>query len=356
MPYKRPDSKYVQIRVGGVRQSSGTTDPEAAKAIEHKRNLELLLAEQLGIKPPKSFKEMCVRWAREKSGKATWHDDVRAIGFWDQHFGNLNDIRLINREKVDEIAHRTWAITEGPSPVNNTANHYVSVLTSMLNQACRVWDWIERSPKLRAYPITRGRKKWLAVDEWFRLSPELPGYLLRPAVFSLATGLRKSKVYELEWPQIDMGGRYMSFDGTANKLGNTIPLNATAMAVLQEIRAGKVVHPVRVFTRDWAPISKCYEAWYTALEKAGLVSTKADPVHGVCWHTLRHTWNSWLAQRGVSKELRDRLGGWAGSARDSSDRYTHLDIESLRPHAAVIDTILSRPVGEVVVSERTGTA
>jgi integrase len=356
MPYKRPDSKYVQIRVGGVRQSSGTTDEEAAKAIEHKRNLELLLAEQLGIKPPKSFKEMCVRWAREKSGKVTWHDDVRSIAFWDQHFGNLNDIRLINREKVDEIAQKEWTITEGPSAVNNTANHYVSILTSMLNQACRVWDWIERSPVLRRYPISSGRKAWLKPEQWFGLEAVLPVYLARPAVFNLATGLRRAKVFGLEWPQIDMAGRFMSFEGTANKLGNTIPLNDTAMAVLQEIRAGKVVHPVRVFTRDGAPIVKCYEAWYTALEQAGLESTRTAPVTGVCWHTFRHTWNSWLAQRGVSKEIRQRLGGWAEMVSDSTDRYTHLDIESLRPYAAVIDTVLTRSVDEVAASTRTGTA
>jgi integrase len=144
-------------------------------------------------------------------------------------------------------------------------------------------------------------------------------------------------------------GRYMSFKGTKNKLGNTIPLNDTAMKVLQDVRAG-IVHPIYVFTRDGAPIAKCYDAWYTALEKTGLESTRSDPEHGVCWHTFRHTWNSWLAQRGVAKEIRQRLGGWAKKGNDAADRYTHLDIESLRPHAALIDTILSRPQDEVALS------
>ncbi|HZR03637.1 MAG TPA: tyrosine-type recombinase/integrase [Burkholderiales bacterium] len=346
MPYKRPDSKYVQIRVGGVRQSSGTTDPETAKAIEHKRNLELLLAEQLGIKPAKSFKEMCVRWAREKKGKVTWHDDVRSIAFWDQHFGNLNDIRLINREKVDEIAQKEWAITEGPSPVNNTANHYISVLTSMLNAACRVWDWIERSPKLRAYPIIDGRKGWLRLEQWRALEPVLqrdyPHYWL-PGKFDLGSGLRASRVFRAEWPQISMNDRALAFEGTANKLGNLIPLNDTCMDVLREIRRSKFLHHLRVFTRGGVPMQRWNDGWYGALKKAGLPSTKDDRVHGVCWHTFRHTWNSWLAQRGVPKEIRNRLGGWVVSD-DNADRYTHLDIDSLRPYAAVIDTILSQGV------------
>lgn len=349
MPYKRSDSKYVQIRVGGVRQSSGTSDEETAKALEHKLNLELLLAQKMGIKPPRSFKEMCVQWAREKSGKVTWHFDLRAIRIWDEYFGTLTDIRAINREKVDEIAHRVWKITEDPSQVNNTANHYVGILTSMLNQACRVWDWIERSPKLRSYPITDGREKWLTVEEWFRLEPTLPVHLLRSARFSLATGLRKAKVFGLEWTQINMSERYMGFKGTKNKLGNTIPLNDTAMSVLQEIRADKIVHPVRVFIRNGTPILKCHKAWYAALKEAGIESTRIAPQTGVCWHTFRHTWNSWLAQRGVSKEIRQRLGGWA-TRGDNADRYTHLDLESLRPYAAVVDTILTRSRGREVLS------
>ncbi len=339
MPYKRRDSRYVQIRVGGVRQSSGTEDEEAAGRLEDQLNRDLWLERHFDVKKPRSWKEVCVRWAKEKSGKATWNFDLRAIAFWGKHFENLSDVRRINRERVDEICHGEWRITKDPSPVNNTADHYIAVLASMLNAACREWDWIERSPKLRRYPIPEGRDRWLTVSEWFALETELVTHLKAPAKFSIATGMRMSKVFHLEWPQIDMGNKSLTFKGTPNKRGNTIPLNETAMSVLREIKATGIS---RVFLLDGRPMQNYNDAWYSAMRRAS--------IEGFCWHGLRHTWNSWLAQRGVPKEIRQRLGGWALPRNDAADRYTHLGLGALRPFAAVLDTVLARSEDKVVAS------
>lgn len=330
MPFKRPDSKHWQIRVRGVRQSADTEDFDQAKALEDKLNFEAWQFDKMGIKPPRSLKEVCARWEKEKKGKSSWHDDYRIITFWAKRLGNVPDVRTITRELIDDEAHEAWSLTEQGSSVNNTANHYVAVLTAILNAACREWDWLERSPKFRRYPILSGRTRWLTVQEWRSLEAELPVHLRQTATFSLATGMRLGKVYGLEWSQIDFGNRSLNFDGTKNKLGNTIPLNRTAMSVLSEIRAGTVVHKEAVFTRDGQPMKRWNVAWTNAMKRAG--------IEGFVYHGLRHTWNSWLAQKGVPKEFRDRLGGWRGS--HGSDRYTHLDLDPLRPFAAQIDAIL----------------
>jgi hypothetical protein len=51
----------------------------------------------------------------------------------------------------------------------------------------------------------------------------------------------------------------------------------------------------------------------------------------VSFHTIRHCGQSWLAQAGVSAELRARLGGWSVRGLGAMDGYTHLFIEDLRP-------------------------
>ena len=51
----------------------------------------------------------------------------------------------------------------------------------------------------------------------------------------------------------------------------------------------------------------------------------------VSFHTMRHCGQSWLAQAGVSAELRARLGGWSVRGLGAMDGYTHLFIEDLRP-------------------------
>lgn len=46
------------------------------------------------------------------------------------------------------------------------------------------------------------------------------------------------------------------------------------------------------------------------------------------FHSLRHSFNSAMANAGVSQELRQRLTGHAAKA--INDRYTHTELETLR--------------------------
>jgi len=343
MAYKRKGSSYIQIRVGGVRRSSGTTDPKAAAALERKLNLDAYKESELGAKPKRSWKELCLQWAKERSHKVSWAEDLRAIKWWTQWFGDVEDVRQITRERVDAIIAKERPVNaQAATPANNTANHYTAILASMLLAATREWDWIERAPKLRKYPVTEGRQRWLTVEEWRKLEAELPDHLKRAATFALATGMRAEKVFSLTWKQIDLKNRSLSFEGTANKLGNTIPLNATAMAVLDACQ--KARHLTRVFcwlkpkkigttlTHTLEPLGSYGLAWFKAQERAGIKE--------FTWHGLRHTYASWLAQAMVPEGIIDRLGGWSG-AGNTRTRYTHLAVEHLRPYAETIDRVLA---------------
>jgi len=133
-----------------------------------------------------------------------------------------------------------------------------------------------------------------------------------------------------------MQRRMMVTQGTANKLGVTIPLNTTAMNVLRAIEAEPARDLSRVFMFKGAPLNSYGKAWYKALKRA--------EIEGFNWHGLRHTFNTWLAREGVPKEFRALLCGWA--RKDTADRYTHLNVDHLRPSCAVIDTLLAQKSGE----------
>lgn len=370
MPYKRKGSDVWQIVVGGVRRTSGTTDREAAKALEDKLNLDAWKDDNFGTKPKRSWQEMCVRWKKERGGKLSFGFDVTAIRWWDTYFRDEQDIRRITRERADEIIQKDRPVTMMASPQNSTANAYVGILGSMLNAACREWDWLERAPKLRTYPKLSGRQRYLTVEEWRMLEKQLPLHLRWVATFALATGLRSAKVFKLEWQQINMAERRLTFVGNNIKRGNTIPLNDTAMAVLHEIRNQPEFHPERVFfwmrpvpnpegyaggahrgrrfylSREAVetvvtPLDSYGYAWQKAMQRAGFGKLegcvwKGD---GMTFHGLRHTFNTWMAERGVPKEIRKRLVGH--STGDVNDRYTHLNVEPLRQYAAVIDHVLA---------------
>jgi integrase len=377
MPYLRKGSSVYQIRVKGRRQSADTTDFAAAKALEDKLNAEKWTEEKMGVKPAKTWAQLKAQWKHEREHKASWSDDERIMAWWSQYFSDAKDIRTIDRATVDTLilAHRHGVKPRVPCSENSTANHYVNILSAMLNAACREWSWTESSPKLRRYPQPEGRDRWLTVEEWQRLYAELPQHLQWCACFALATGLRAEKVFELEWSQVDTKGRKLTFKGTENKLGNTIPLNGTAMGVLENIRAQPARHMTRVFfwlkpkkeadrlTYTIEPLSSYGLAWWKAQERAGLGQFVDNPQDcsrqvwegDVVWHTLRHTFTSWLGQSGVPDGIIDRLGGWSGGAKSGKtrERYTHLNVEHLRPYAAVIDrTLAGEQVNLMVMSGR----
>jgi integrase len=257
-----------------------------------------------------------------------------------------SDIRRITRERGDDLILENRPVKPAERvPANATANRHVATLSAMLNAAHEEWAWVEYAPSLRRYPEPEPVDVWLSVPEWRKLAVALPTHLARLATFALATGLRERKVFGLEWSQVNLKERWMGFKGTDNKLGNVIPLNQTAMAVLTEVAALPVRHRTSVFLYKGQPM-KCYgKAWYKALVRAELGNWNEEREwHGFHWHGLRHTFATWLRHGGAPDWAIDALGGWSRSA--TRERYSHVAVEALRPHAAIIDTLLAQTNGQ----------
>ena len=348
MPYKRAGTARYWITVGGVRKSSGTEDFTAAKALEDKLNHDLWLQERLGIEPPHSWQEAVVKFLKESKHKASYETIKQRLAWWDTHLGKIADIRQINRDLIDKTLCKHRTVTPLPSPGNTTANKYAIVVGSVLSAACREWGWTQSSPKIRRYPEPDHRRAFLTVEQWRRLEAELPGHLLLPARFALATGLRAGKVFGLEWSQIDTKAWTLKTEGNKQKRGNLIPLNKTARGVIEEIQANPLRHLTRVFTYNGVPLADYGQAWFKAMERAGLgtITTTKDAagkkhIHwdGFTWHGFRHTFASWLGQSGASEMVIDQLCGWA--EKDTRGIYTHLNTETLRPFSEVIDAQLA---------------
>jgi integrase len=337
MPFKRAGSEKWYIVVGGVRRSSGTADFDDAKALENKLNHQAWLEERMGVKPPRSWNEAVAKYLPEVRHQAGIKVKAAMLDWWGQYLGGVEDIRLITRDTIDDILtlHYVGAkgkrITPGPSPQNHTANHYVAVVSTILNAACREWDWIERVPKFRRYPSPEGKTLALTVEMWREMEKALPERLRLFCTLALATGLRDGKLWRLEWSQVDVQKRVLSVSGNAIKRGVTIPLNRTATEALEAIRGGSVVNMRRVFP-EWRQSTINQHA--TAFARL----RKVEGLEAVGVHTLRHTFNTWLARAGVSQEVRARLVGH--STGTMNDRYTHWDVEWLRPYASVIDAQL----------------
>lgn len=348
MPFRRRGSGSWYIRVKGLRRSAETEVYADAKALEDKLNHEHWLEQKMGVKPKKSWKEACVRWVREKQHKVDIGNDEAKISWLDQHLGHVTDVNSIGRALVDAIMQQRGVRSSNPDPRNTTANRYVALIGGILNAAEKEWEWGTRAPVLKRYPEPESNGRCLTLEEWNKLQTQLPEHLGWAATFSLSTGLREEKVFSLLWTQLGTEMNTLTFSGTGNKLGNTIPLNQTAQDVLRAIRCRPVVHSTNVFTyprevkidgRKTMVIRPMKEHGQASFKKA----VKRAEIGHVRWKDFRTTFNSWLAQRGVPREIRCRLMGH--TTKEVQDRYTRLYVDHLRPFSEIIDSVLAQQTG-----------
>ena len=149
--------------------------------------------------------------------------------------------------------------------------------------------------------------------------------------FSLATGLRQHNVLTLKWRQVDMERKVAWYHGDKTKSGKAlgVSLNEIAMQVLTE-QQGK--HPEYVFTNSKGTPMRWIQNrdWNNLLAKAEIKDFR--------WHDLRHTWASWLIQRGTPLAALQEMGGW--ETPSMVQRYAHLAPEHLHKHSALLNNLL----------------
>lgn len=163
-------------------------------------------------------------------------------------------------------------------------------------------------------------------EEAARLLRFCPPHLAALVRFALATGCRAREITGLEWNRVDLQRRTAWLNQTKNGTPRGVPLNADAVAVLQE-QIGK--HDRVCFTYFGKPIGweLTNSAWRTAVTAAGLGDLR--------FHDLRHTWASWHRQAGTSCDELKELGGW--KSRQMVDRYAKYATDHLSLAAARIE-------------------
>jgi integrase len=324
--YRRGDSPYWWIDVvlpngQRVRQSSGTRDRKEAEAFVAKLRHDAYRSEFFGDRPKHAWQEAVVRYLTLKATLRSIEDVRRILRKLDPHLGTLH-LHEISGDVVWKVIQAELAKGNRPA----TVNRYLATMRALLRMACDEWQWIDRFPKIRLLPDEVERDRWLTREQAKRLIAVSPPHLAALIRFALATGCRAREISGLEWSRVDLQRRTAWLDRTKNGTPRGVPLNADAVAVLEEQR-GK--HPRICFTYRGKPIrwELTNSAWHSALRKAGIEDFR--------FHDLRHTWASWHRQAGTScDELKD-LGGW--KSRVMVDRYAKFATEHLAIAAARIE-------------------
>jgi len=142
--------------------------------------------------------------------------------------------------------------------------------------------------------------------------------------FAVNTGLRQMELLNLEWRQINFKDKYLILDNsshiTKSKKIRTIPLNVVALQILTERERSK--RGDLVFTLDDKRITQSFisHKFKKIVKKSGL-NPKLN------FHSLRHTFASWLVQKGVNIFEVSKLLGHSDIR--VTEIYSHLRAEDL---------------------------
>lgn len=336
MLFKRTgsDNWYFKFSIKGktIYRSTGTTDKAKAEQVAAKVHGEAFNQIRLGDKPRYLWQDAVIKSLSESQQKRSIETEKFHLRWLAKHLDGIY---------IDQIDNNTIeSLIEAKLKEAGTTrtNRMTSVVSAILNKACKRWGWIDKVPHFRKFKENNQRLRWLTHEEVDKLLAELPVHSAAMAKFTLATGLRESNVTGLEWSQINMQTKILWIYADQSKNGKVIrvPLNDDAISVLRN-QIGK--HQIKVFTFDGKPIDKVStKSFRNALKRAG--------IEGACWHSLRHTWASWHVQAGTPLNVLQELGGW--SSYSMVQRYAHLAPEHLSEYASKISLNSAKSLHTVI--------
>ena len=157
------------------------------------------------------------------------------------------------------------------------------------------------------------------------------------AVLSLFAGLRAGEIHSLTWADIDFPNGTIYIKDPKNKHSRHAFITPEIFAVLKgrvaEDKTG-LIFPSTVGTRREA-VSDSFER---AVKELGLNNNIVDSRQKVVFHILRHTFASWLVQRGTPLYTVAELMGH--TSLEMTKRYAHLAPDTMRQAAMELSGIL----------------
>ena len=166
-------------------------------------------------------------------------------------------------------------------------------------------------------------------------------------LFAYFTGARLQDVANIPWGSIDLPTKTITYRAKKTSKLVTIPIHPDLEAYLLELSAPDsskaFVFPKLAGrgTGGRSGLSMTFSRIMARAGVAGEVTSKASgkgrTVRTLTFHSLRHTFNSAMANGGVSQELRMQLTGHMSAEMNKG--YTHHELEPLMAAIAVIPSL-----------------
>jgi integrase len=320
-----------------------------------------LLSEMIRISTGKGLKVYTVRewfdsWLQDKEKANAQGTFVRYSGVVNQFLAFLPpervDGNLMNLSAEDVRGFRDTEAASGKSP--NTVNDAIKTVRTALNKARR--QQIILSNPAEAVETLKEEeleKATFTPADIHRLLKAAENSWKGVILFGFFTGLNLRDITNLRWKQVELAGKTLSYKRQKTGKGNAIPLHSNLLEWLLEQSAPDDPEAfifLKLANKKTGGTGGLSDMFRRLMKKAGLSGEAVPPAKGkkgertkgrtrntLTFHSLRHTFNSEMANAGVSQELRQKLTGHASAAMN--DNYTHLEMEILRAAVGTVPGI-----------------
>jgi integrase len=232
-----------------------------------------------------------------------------------------------------------------------TVNHAIKILRMPFNAAHDAGH-IEINPTKNAVRPLRdqarnGEKDVFTPEQIAELIKAAPSEDWKGAILcGYYTGLRLRDVVDLEWSAVDLDRRTIIVTTRKTLTKVTMPIHLQFHAWLEKQTRGIGRAPVfpTLAGKSGGGKSGLSMAFKRIMERAKIkgrllreASGEGRSQSSLSFHSLRHSFNSAMANAGVSSEVRQKLTGHASAKMNA--QYTHHEIEELRSAVALIPGI-----------------
>lgn len=302
---------YIRGTVRGVAvdESTGLAERGSAEALRARREWEIQQGSVFGRRATATFLEAAVRYM-ESGGERRFMAPIL------QELGRVK-IAAIDQGMLDSAARRIY-----PDASNGTINRqFYTPVSAVLKHSPELGNLL----KIARPSQPEGRIRWLKPEEADRLIDAAAAHLRPLLVFLFYTGARLSEALYLDWSQVDLSRKHVSFLKTKSRKPRGVPLHDRAVAELANLphRSGAVFRrpdrlPYNPQKKNGGQIKTAFSG---ACRRAGI--TDFSP------HDCRHTWATWHYQENRDLIGLMRLGGW--KTERMVLRYAHVNTADLAP-------------------------
>jgi integrase len=255
----------------------------------------------------------------------------------------LRDISPLDLERLKKAMR-----SADPPKSPRTVHYALAVVRQAFNVAHKIEKFTGDNPvgKVKKPSEDNRRLRFLTHDEAKMILDHLKirsTQMYQVALLSLHTGMRAGEIFKLTWNDIDLHRGLITVRDTKSGRNRKAFMTSEVKAILSntsmEHRKGLVFKD-----RNGEQITEVSRTFDRAVEDLGLNEGITDRRDRLVFHSLRHTYASWLVENGTDLYTVKELMGHSTLAM--AERYSHLAPNTLQAAVKALDETMKQKAEE----------